>query len=149
MKGGIVTSIIELITTAIRNRTVGAFGRPPIQTFYSFLQGFAFARKPNCPMDYEFLSEFGTWVHHRFNVTSSQSWAAIIHFYSTTDEEEIALFVKLFEEYLEQRNKSKAKGRSSRRSETTRKGSHAKAPRRKEDESASQLKTDNSKLPTP
>jgi hypothetical protein len=39
----------------------------------------------------DFLADFNRWVHDRYQVTTSQGWAKIIEFYSTTEMDETAL----------------------------------------------------------
>jgi hypothetical protein len=84
-------------------------GRPTVQNLYMFLSGFAFARKECQEDDYGVLSKFGTFVHRRFQVTASQSWANIIAFYSVSETEEMKLFWKLWDEFCSKEGRSNAR----------------------------------------
>src|SRR5690242_10313722 len=84
----------------IRERPGVILGRPSAQALYSFLSGFAYARKDTDPGDYDFLAGFNQWVHDCYEVTSAQGWAKIIEFYCLTEAEEMALFWKLLDDYL-------------------------------------------------
>src|SRR5262245_19964072 len=95
-------TILDLIQK-IRERPGLILGRPSATTFYTFLSGFAYARKDSNPGDYEFLAGFNQWVHDRYEVTSSQGWAKIIEFFSMTEADEMALFWKLLDQYVAQR----------------------------------------------
>jgi len=98
--------IVDLINK-IRERPGVLLGRPSARTLHAFLSGYAYAHKGNEPGDYEFLASFNQWVHERYELTSSQGWAKIIEFYSPTEAEEMALFWKLFDEYLAERAASR------------------------------------------
>lgn len=93
----------------IRERPGIILGRPSAGTLYAFLSGYAYARRESNPDDYDFLSGFNQWVHDHYEVTSTQSWAKIIEFFSSTEAEEMALFWKLLDEYLARRAPSRRK----------------------------------------
>jgi hypothetical protein len=88
--------MIELI----RKRPVGILVKPSATMLYAFLSGFALARKDDNTGDYDFLAGFGNYVHERFRITSTQSWAQIIEFFSGTEADELTLFFKLLDEYV-------------------------------------------------
>src|ERR1700693_6604306 len=92
-------SIMEMIEK-IRERPNTMLGRPSARNVYTFLSGFTYARKDDHPGDYEFLAGFGRHVHNRFKVSSTQSWAPIIEFFSLTEADEMTLFWKLLDEYI-------------------------------------------------
>ena len=94
-----MTTIMELIED-IRKRPGLMLGRPSVNNLYTFLSGFCFARKDAGVSDYEFLAGFGRHVHRRFKISSTQSWAAIIEFFGATEDGEMALFWKLYDDYL-------------------------------------------------
>jgi hypothetical protein len=87
----------------IRERPGIILGRPSARSLYAFLSGFAYARKEGNSGDYDFLADFNKWVHERYAVSSTQGWAKIIEFYSMTEEDELTLFWKLFDEFVTQR----------------------------------------------
>ena len=73
-------TILDLLQR-IRERPAIILGRPSANTLYSFLSGYAYARKQSDPGDQDFLAGFNHWVHERFEVTTTQGWAKIIEFY--------------------------------------------------------------------
>jgi hypothetical protein len=101
-------SILDMIDK-IRERPGILLGSPSASTLYNFLSGFAYARKENCPGDYEFLNDLNRWIRERYQVTSSQGWPKIIEFYSFSEADQMNLFWKLFDEFLAQRAPGKKK----------------------------------------
>ncbi len=93
----------------IRERPGVILGRPSARNLYFFLQGFAFARKDTEPGDYDFLAGFNQWIHDRYKVTSTQGWAKIIEFHSMTEADEMALFWKLFDDYMARKSAPRRK----------------------------------------
>jgi len=96
-----MTAILNLIEK-IRDRPGVILGRPCARTLYAFLWGFAYARKDEEPDDLKFLGAFNKWVHNRYEISSSQGWAKIVEFYSLTEADEMALFWRLFDEYVKE-----------------------------------------------
>jgi len=92
-------TLLDLIEK-IRGRPALMLSRPSARTLYAFLNGFAYARKNKD--DREFLAGFGNYVHERYEITSTQSWAQIIEFYSTSEADEMARFWKLLDEFMAQ-----------------------------------------------
>jgi hypothetical protein len=101
-------AILDMIQK-IRQRPGIYLGRPTVNNLYMFLAGYAFARKDTESGDYEELACFGDWVQRRFKITSSQGWARIIEFFSANEADEMALFGKLFDEYLAQQKSARRK----------------------------------------
>lgn len=95
-------------------------GRPTVQNLYMFLSGFAYASKETAD-DHHVLSEFGSFVRLRFDVSSSQSWGRIIEFYSVSETEEMKLFWKLWDEFRAQQEQVKRNGAVTRRSRSANK----------------------------
>ena len=92
-------SLLEEIDK-IRRRPVFILGRPSARILYAYLSGYAHARKD--ATDRQFLARFNQFVHDRYEITSTQDWAQIIEFYSTSEADEMAHFWKLLDEYLAQ-----------------------------------------------
>jgi hypothetical protein len=103
-----VTAIPELIEK-IRQGPCLLLGRPSVQNLYIFLQGYCFARKDDGHGDYAFMAGFREHVRNRFRISSSQSWADIIQFFSVTEEDELRLFWKLYDEFLAKKAKKRKK----------------------------------------
>ncbi len=85
-------------------------GRPSVTALYAFLAGFAYSRKENHPEDYKILSAFGNYVHRRYEIYSTQSWAQIIDSYSLSDEDSLRLFWKRWDEYCARKAKARKNG---------------------------------------
>src|SRR2546430_10063360 len=94
-----MSAILDVLQN-IRERPGIILGRPSANTLNAFLAGFVYARKDSNADDYDFLSGFNQWVHDRYKVTSTQGWAKIIEFYSLTEADQMVLFWKLMDEYL-------------------------------------------------
>ncbi|MEC4818118.1 MAG: hypothetical protein SAK29_33330 [Scytonema sp. PMC 1069.18] len=81
---------------------------PSITKLDMYLRGYSLAKRevglPPTEQEQNF-EEFQSWVQERYGIKSNQSWAKIIIFYSTDEQESLERFFELFEEYLNQ-NKS-------------------------------------------
>ncbi len=85
-------------------------GRPSVRNLYTFLAGFAYGRKDTQPDIYHVLARFGEFVHDRFEVSSPQSWAHIIDFFSVSEQGSLELFWELWDEFCLQQEKVKKNG---------------------------------------
>ncbi len=103
-----MATILDVINK-IRERPGVILSRPSASTLYAFLSGYAYDRKDSDSGDYQFLAGFNQSVQDRYEITTSQGWAKIIEFYSTTEAEEMALFWKLLDEYVAQQAASRQK----------------------------------------
>jgi hypothetical protein len=74
-------------------------GRPSARTLEAFLSGYGLACKDSDPDFSRFSSEFGNWMRKRYKIHTSQHWTKIIEFYSLTENDEMTLFWKLFDEF--------------------------------------------------
>jgi hypothetical protein len=88
---------------AIQSKPGLYLGKPSLTALYTFLAGYRFARRqlgvPPSEGEVHFQG-FQPWVQNRFGITSSQSWADIILFYSTDEREGFERFFTLLEEFL-------------------------------------------------
>lgn len=90
------------VLNELRSRPGVILGRKSAHTLHAFLTGFTFpAPGRDAREALAFLSGFNRWVRERYKVKSSQGWAKIIAFYSTDETEELNLFWKLLDDYLE------------------------------------------------
>jgi hypothetical protein len=103
-----MATILDVINE-IRERPGVILGRPSASTLYAFLSGYAYGRKNSDPGDYQFLAGFNQSVQDRYEVTTSQGWAKIIEFYSTTEADEMTLFWKLLDDYVAKQAASRQK----------------------------------------
>lgn len=101
-------AILEVLQK-IRQRPALYLGRPSVNNLYMFVQGYNLARGDEAREDYELLAGFGESVRKRFRITSSQGWARTIEFFSTSAEDELALFWELLDNYLAQRKTTRKK----------------------------------------
>jgi hypothetical protein len=104
--------VLQDVLTEIRSRPGIILGRKSVHTLHAFLAGFLYAQR-DCreQSDYAILSGFNEWVRKRYNVQSSQGWARTIAFYSMDESEELSLFWKLFDQYVEASHESKRNGK--------------------------------------
>jgi hypothetical protein len=97
-----MATVLDVIQK-IRERPGVILGRPCASTLYAFLSGYAYARQEDSPSEFDFLAGFNQWIHARYEITTTQSWAKIIEFFSATETDEMALFWTLLDDYLAQR----------------------------------------------
>ncbi|MEC4818115.1 MAG: hypothetical protein SAK29_33315 [Scytonema sp. PMC 1069.18] len=92
----------------IKKRPGMYLGSASITRLDMLLRGYSLAKRevglPPTEQEQNF-DGFQSWVQERYGVKSNQSWAKIILFYSTDEQEALERFFELFEEYLNQ-NKS-------------------------------------------
>ena len=90
---------------SIKQRPGMYLGRCSITRLRSFLDGYMGARQdlglPLTEQEREFEG-FQEWIQKKFRITSSQSWAKIILFYSADEREALDKFFDLFEKFLSQ-----------------------------------------------
>ena len=73
-------------------------GEPSVKLLYTYLGGFL---HNNADGDDHCLDGFNEYVAKEFNLHTTHNWAQIIEFYSTTKQNEIDLFNKLFDAFIE------------------------------------------------
>ena len=97
--------MIELydLLQRIKERPAMYLGSRSITCLNAFLNGYLGARHdmgvPRTQQEIEF-EEFQEWIRKKFRITSSQSWAKIILFYSADEREALDKFFDLFEKFL-------------------------------------------------
>jgi hypothetical protein len=97
-----MNSIKELIFT-IRQRTPMYIGQNNIFCLKAFLDGWLYSTWETTE-DRHLITDFQSWIEERFKITSSQSWARIIHFYSMDEQDAVKNFFEFFDEFLESKN---------------------------------------------
>lgn len=85
-------------------------GRPSVGELFMFLAGYKAAKlemgvKPT-EEELRFYREFQPWLQKRFSLTTTNSWAKIIQFYSKNDQEAFERFFELSNEFRSLHNKS-------------------------------------------
>lgn len=93
-----MSSVKELLEM-LRERTPMYIGGRSIFQLQAFIDGWLFDREV---LDEDLLDQFYQWLVKRFNITSSQSWAKIILFYSTDEVSALENFFKYFDDFIEQ-----------------------------------------------
>jgi hypothetical protein len=73
--------------------------RPSARTLEAFLTGYGLACNDSDPELSLFSREFSNWIRKRYKIHSSQHWTKIIEFHSPTENDEMTLFWKLFDEF--------------------------------------------------
>ena len=81
-------------------------GCKSVEPLYTFLQGFAYARRgtEEGVDDYRVLADFTKWVRKRYRITSTQSWAQIITFFATDHSNSFELFFRLYDDFRQQKS---------------------------------------------
>lgn len=102
---------IHELLSYLQEQEGAVLGRKSAEVLSAFLQGFALARRAEGrDSDQEFLNNFNTWVHRRYNFSSStQGWAKIIGFQTVDEAAEWRLFWKLVTEFNEKRTKRRSR----------------------------------------
>jgi hypothetical protein len=103
-----MTDIYELMKR-IKSRPGMYLGKPYITRFKAFLDGYIGARKDlgfPLPEQEETFNQFQQWIQSKYKITSSQSWADIILFYSVDESDALNKFFDLFEKFMNQENES-------------------------------------------
>lgn len=94
---------VEEIVDLIRERTAMYIGRESIFCLNAFLLGFFMEKRDHA--DLSLLAEFQDWVQAKYRIKSTQSWASIIHFFSSNEVDALYNFFKDFDEFLEGRKR--------------------------------------------
>ena len=97
-------SIKELFSE-IKNRPELYIGQRSLSLLHAYLNGWL-NRDEKSVIDYDLIGKFQDWVQKKYKITSSQSWARIILFYSTDEIDGLNNFFRLFDEFLEQKGLS-------------------------------------------
>ncbi len=65
-----------------------------------FIGGYAICQSDYNQQESNLFNGFQEHIQKKYKISSTQSWAKIIDFYSATDADAFDLFFKLFEEFL-------------------------------------------------
>ena len=74
-------------------------GRPSLERLHAFIDGFLYQ---NEAADDHCLDGFTEFVSRKYGICSDHNWASIIQFFSNSEEEAFASFIRLFSEYCKQ-----------------------------------------------
>jgi len=88
--------IIEVIKVVQENPML-YLGYDSIFTLEAFLNGICIANSQK--EDLEFMRSFQIWVEKKYNMSTSQSWAKIIDFNSSSPSVALQRFFKLYSEF--------------------------------------------------
>ena len=94
---------IKEIILKIKERPSMYIGSNSISCFKAYLDGWSF-REPNGITDNIILDNFQEWIENRYTHSGTQSFAKIILFNSQDECSALALFFKLFDEFLLEKN---------------------------------------------
>jgi len=94
-------SLVKLIKQ-IKKKPEMYVGQKSLSLIQAYLYGWL-NRDEKGVSDSFLLGEFQEWIQQRYKVTSTQSWAHIILFYSVDEHDALGKFFQLFDEFLEQR----------------------------------------------
>lgn len=81
-------------------------GRCSVYDLFMFLAGYKTAKlemgvKPS-PEELKFYREFQPWLQEKFSISTNNSWAKIIQFYSKDEQEAFERFFELLSEFSQQ-----------------------------------------------
>jgi hypothetical protein len=98
---------INDLIESIKKRPALYISGDSINRLKSFLDGYFFAINLYKieTEDIEFWSDFQSWINNYYKITTSQSWAQIILFFSTDEYHALNEFFKLFDEFLNTRDR--------------------------------------------
>nr|WP_309576157.1 hypothetical protein [Moraxella osloensis] len=94
-------NIIDLILK-IEKRPALYISKNYISCLKSFLDGWSM--NDNSSDNQVVIGDFQIWIEDKYRINSSQSWADIILFYSTDENDALNNFFPLFNEFLEQKS---------------------------------------------
>ncbi|WP_025744100.1 hypothetical protein [Aquimarina pacifica] len=92
-------SQIVKILNEIKSKPAMYIGRSSIFCLRAYLFG-CYRSLPK--EDIEFLNDFQSWIENKYKIDTSHSWADILHFYSTDEQDALKLFFNEFDEFLNQ-----------------------------------------------
>ncbi len=95
-------SLIELLGE-IKKRPAMYLTRNYISSLKAFLDGW-FLRRPNEVLESELMYDFQNWIEKKYNITTTQTWASILLFYSVDECDALELFFKDFDLFLREKN---------------------------------------------
>jgi hypothetical protein len=105
-----MSSFYEIIEK-IQNNPGMYLGQPSVNNLFLFLVGYKTARQElNIqPTEVEliFNREFQPWLQKKYEITTVNSWAKIIQFYSQNEMEAFKSFFRLLDEFLAENNELK------------------------------------------
>lgn len=91
------SSEVELINTIVENPVI-YIGRKSIFGLQMFIHGWSFR---NVDTVTEWIQkDFTAWVRKKYEIKSEQSWASIIFFFSTGDEDALNNFCTLWKQFI-------------------------------------------------
>lgn len=92
-----------LLIDTIEKRPGLYIGRNSIFSLSAFLSGVAF--DSDYSNDYSIMEDFQLWVTKKYKITSTQSWASILNFYSMDEADALKLFFLQFKEFVSETKK--------------------------------------------
>ncbi|MEA5582833.1 hypothetical protein VB620_15975 [Nodularia harveyana UHCC-0300] len=98
--------LYELISN-IRKRPAMYLGETSISNLRTFLAGYCFARRQmgiSQTAQEKHFSQFQSWIQHKINRTSNQTWDQIILSFSRDQQTALAIFFDLFDEFIQTEN---------------------------------------------
>lgn len=93
-----MSSLKDLIRTVVKHPEI-FLGKPSVQRLYAYIGGFL---HQNDEANDHCLDGFNEYIAAYYSIQSDHNWADIIEFFARTDQEEIELFIKHFDNYLKE-----------------------------------------------
>lgn len=91
-----MSSLVELIRLILKRPEI-YLGKPSVQRLYAYIGGFL---HQNEKANDHCLDGFNEYIASYYMITSDHNWADIIEFFSNSDQEEIMLFKKHFDDFI-------------------------------------------------
>ncbi len=96
-----MASIIDLINNEVKIRPAMYIGRNSIFCLQAFLNGLCWHK--SAFSDNDILSEFQDYIEKEYAITTTHSWASIIHFFSQDETDALMNFFIEFDKFLKTR----------------------------------------------
>lgn len=92
-----MVSVVNLILE-IEKRPALYISKNYLSSLKAFIDGWCFGNSNI--QDINILDDFQIWIENKYHITSNQSWADIIIFFSTDENEALYTFFKLFHSFI-------------------------------------------------
>ena len=88
---------LQDLITDISKRPEIYLGKPSVERLYAFISGYLYQ---NENIEDHCLEGFNQYVAELYGIKTNHNWASIIPFFSNSEEEAFATFVKLFHSFI-------------------------------------------------
>ncbi len=96
---------VKRLIFRIKTRPELYIGSRSLSLLQAYLYGWL-NRDEASVVDGNLIGEFQGWIAEKYRISSTQSWAQIILFYSVDERDALEKFFRLFDEFLKENEKS-------------------------------------------